>query len=77
MLAALNNHPFDFDYTPKEQDVLIIQEKYRYIQFENETRPHLSAYMYFVYTMGAWEFRHDRPPYGKLDVIKIGKLKQR
>ena len=46
---------FDFDYTPREGDNLIIQEGYIYKSIKGQSRPQLTDYMSLVYRAGTWQ----------------------
>ncbi len=49
------NDIFDFDYTPKEGDELIIREEYIYKAIKGKPRPELFNYMSLIYKDDCWE----------------------
>lgn len=56
ILEELNNHDnlFDFDYLPKDGDILYIRKSYFYADVKHKWRPFLSDYMAFIYTKNIW-----------------------
>ncbi|MCG8575477.1 MAG: hypothetical protein MI810_11380 [Flavobacteriales bacterium] len=72
---ALNeNAEFDFDYTPKDGDELIISLKYQYVQIENHARSPLPPPMKFVYENEEWYFGYVNHFEYKKEQLKTGKL---
>lgn len=75
VLQLLNNGScFDFKYTPKEKDYLLISELYKYIRLDEHERPFFSNYMEFKYENNEWVFGGHPMGYTFKD-IKKGKVK--
>lgn len=85
ILEALNSkNPFDFNYVPKEKDFIKIEEKYKFIELEENKRPSIWEYISFKFENGKWEFGryplhyiHQETEIGKIKIQQLNKNQER
>ncbi|MCK8482271.1 hypothetical protein [Psychroserpens algicola] len=57
VLKILNSEsPFDFEYTPNENDLIEIREVYEFVSLDDHPREYIENLMSFKYSNGKWVF---------------------
>lgn len=81
ILKELNTHNcFDFQYTPKERDILEIREEYHFMELKEKSRPHSVDHMSFKFENNKWVsgdyplgYLHEKIETGKVEILKKDK----